>query len=70
MASVDKGMAVDVTYVNFCKALDMGPIMSLSPNWTEMYLMADCPVGVKLAGWSHPEGHAQHLRVPTDMSDK
>lgn len=63
-------MVVDVTYTDVCKALDMGPMMSLSLNWKEMYLMVDCSVGMKLVGWSHPGGHSQHLRVPMEMSDK
>lgn len=57
-------MAVDV---DFCKALDMGPIMSSSLNWKEINLMGDwlsgCEtgqMGTSRGSWSpaqSPNGH-------------
>ncbi|KAK4829770.1 hypothetical protein QYF61_006494 [Mycteria americana] len=65
--SVDKGKAMDVIYLDFCKAFDTVPHNILLSKveryrfdgWTEL-----------LVEWSHPEGSSQRLNVQREISDK
>ncbi|KAK4833061.1 hypothetical protein QYF61_027723 [Mycteria americana] len=57
--SVDEGRAMDVIYLDFCKAFDTVPHTSFSLNWREMDLMGGLF-----------EGSGQWLNVQMEISDK